>query len=195
MKSRAAIASQAKRHCMPLLWLVACALLLAGRPAAAGEIWLDVDTGDLTLSVMDDGAVLRTYEGIAIGRGGVTTTKLLGDQKTPLGTYHIRRIKTDSQFYLFFGFDYPNLEQATVALQAHRISTDDWRAINMAHQQGREPPANTPLGGYLGIHGIGSGDPQIHEDFNWTEGCIAVTNEQLEELAPWVYPGMRVKVR
>ena len=195
MKSSAAIASQRKRHFMPLLWLMACALLLVGRLATAGEIWLAVDTGDLTLSVMDDGAVLRTYEGIAIGRGGVTTAKVLGDQKTPLGTYRIRRIKTDSQFHLFFGFDYPNMEQATAALQAHRISADDWRVINMAHQQGREPPADTPLGGYLGIHGIGSGDPRIHEDFNWTEGCIAVTNEQLEELAPSVYAGMRVQVR
>ncbi len=169
--------------------------MLVGGPAAAGEVWLDVNTGNLTLSVMDGGVVLRTYEGIAIGRGGVTTAKVLGDQKTPLGTYHIRRIKTDSQFYLFFGFDYPNMEQATAALQAHRISADDWRAINMAHQQGREPPADTLLGGYIGIHGIGSGDPDIHADFNWTEGCIALTNEQLEDLAPWVHPGIRVAVR
>jgi hypothetical protein len=87
------------------------------------------------------------------------------------------------------------MNQATEALQAHRISSDDWRAINLAHQQGREPPSNTGLGGNIGIHGIGAGDPQVHEDFNWTEGCIALTNEQIEELARWIHLGTRVVVR
>lgn len=179
----------------PLLCLCACALLLVGKPALAGEIWLDVDTSELILSVMEGDAVLHVYEGIAIGRNGSTTSKILGDKKTPLGTYRIRRIKTDSQYHIFFGLDYPSMEQATAALRAHRINSTDWQAINLAHLQGREPPANTPLGGYIGIHGIGSGDPDIHEDFNWTEGCIALTNEQADHLAQWAQPGIRVIVR
>jgi murein L,D-transpeptidase YafK len=177
-------------HC-----LLVSVFLLFGGPVAAGEVWLDIDTGHLTLSVMDDQAVVRVYEGIAIGRNGISKAKVVGDQKTPLGSYRVRRINPESRYHLFFGLDYPTMNQATEALQAHRISSDDWRAINLAHQQGREPPSNTGLGGNIGIHGIGAGDPQVHEDFNWTEGCIALTNEQIEELARWIHLGTRVVVR
>jgi len=174
--------------------LLAWTLLLWGIPAAAGEIWLDVNTDKKTLTVMDYTSVVHTFEGIAIGRNGVSRSRTEGDQTTPLGSYRIRKINPESRYHLFFGFDYPNLKQANEALKAQRISSAEWQSINLAHMQGREPPANTALGGYIGIHGIGSGDPQIHEDFNWTEGCVALTNEQMDELARWVKAGTQVIV-
>ncbi|HET6565659.1 MAG TPA: L,D-transpeptidase, partial [Xanthomonadales bacterium] len=186
---------ETNRRVASLLSLLGWLALLPGQPVIAGETWLDVDTGKLTLSVMDGEVVSRTFEGIAIGRNGVSSFRQVGDQTTPLGSFRIRRIKTDSRYHLFFGFDYPNMDQATAALRAKRITSEQWQAINLAHIQGREPPANTPLGGYIGIHGIGSGDPAIHEDFNWTEGCIALTNEQIDELARSVKVGTRVVVR
>lgn len=179
----------------PLLPLLAGLFLLAASPARAGETWLDVDTANLTLTVMEGDSVAQTFEGIAIGRNGVSSSRQLGDQTTPLGTYRIRRINTDSRYHLFFGFDYPTMEQATAALKARRITSEQWQAINLAHLRGSEPPADTPLGGHIGIHGIGSGDPKIHEDYNWTEGCIALTNEQIDQLAPSIKPGTRVVVR
>jgi lipoprotein-anchoring transpeptidase ErfK/SrfK len=60
--------------------------------------------------------------------------------------------------------------------------------------RGNPPPQETSLGGYLGIHGIGDGDKEIHESVNWTDGCIAINNEQLMELADWVKIGTRVNV-
>jgi lipoprotein-anchoring transpeptidase ErfK/SrfK len=59
----------------------------------------------------------------------------------------------------------------------------------------QEPPQHTPLGGYIGIHGIGNGDTQIHETVNWTNGCVALTNQQIDDLETWVYIGMRVAIR
>ena len=56
--------------------------------------------------------------------------------------------------------------------------------------QGVDPP--TTLGGLIGIHGIGKGDPRVHRDFNWTFGCVALTNEQIDQLRPWVRLGTRV---
>jgi L,D-peptidoglycan transpeptidase YkuD (ErfK/YbiS/YcfS/YnhG family) len=58
-----------------------------------------------------------------------------------------------------------------------------------------QPPQNTILGGAIGIHGIGNGDPEIHKRFHWTEGCVAVTNEQIERLAELVDIGTRVVIR
>jgi lipoprotein-anchoring transpeptidase ErfK/SrfK len=47
----------------------------------------------------------------------------------------------------------------------------------------------------IGIHGLGNGDPLIHEEFNWTDGCIALTNEEVDELASWIHLGTRVEVQ
>jgi murein L,D-transpeptidase YafK len=174
--------------------LVLAALTAQSGPAGAGEIWVGVDTGKRTLSVMDGGEVKRTFENISVGRNGVTLEKVVNDQKTPLGTYHVRRINEASRFHLFFGLDYPTPEQAVKAYESHRIDANQLEAIYRAHRSGEEPSFDTPLGGAIGIHGLGAGDPGIHEDFNWTDGCVALTDEQVDELAMWIQAGTRVVI-
>jgi lipoprotein-anchoring transpeptidase ErfK/SrfK len=68
-------------------------------------------------------------------------------------------------------------------------------SILKALQQHRTPPQNTPLGGRLGIHGIGRANPAIHKAINWTDGCVALTNQQIRQLSPWVQVGTRVVIR
>ena len=57
------------------------------------------------------------------------------------------------------------------------------------------PPQDTVLGGHIGIHGIGEGNPEIHRRFDWTQGCIALTNEEIEQLANLVGIGAKVVIR
>lgn len=189
----------------PLQWLRVCLLagiagLLAAAPAWAQtpheseEIWLAVDTGHLVLRVMRGDQVLHTFEDIAIGRYGATRDKRRLDGRTPLGEFRISRINDKSPFRRFFGFDYPRLEQAERALQAGDLDPSAYIAIREAVRNRRPPPQNTVLGGYLGIHGIGAGDPEVHENYNWTNGCIALTNGQIDRLAGWVRIGTRVVV-
>lgn len=168
--------------------------LLWPETALAQETWLLVDTGELTLSVMRGEETMRQFSNIAIGRNGATANKVIRDQRTPLGAFHIVRINNDSPYYRFFGVDYPDLEYARKAHDAGLIDDEDLDAIRSAHEQGREPPANTPLGGYIGIHGLGDGDARFHEDFNWTEGCVALRNEEIDELARWVSLGTLVVI-
>lgn len=175
--------------------LLACLLLLVTGPASAGEVWVDVDTDKRTLSVLDGSEIVLAFENIAVGRNGVSAEKSAHDRTTPLGTYHIRHINNASRFQLFFGLDYPTPEQAANAYRSHRINAAELEKIYRAHERGEEPPFDTPLGGAIGIHGIGNGDPRIHEDFNWTDGCVALTNEQVDELAKWVQPGTVVVIR
>ena len=169
-------------------------LVMLSCPVVAAEIWIDDDTSRRVLSVMDGDETLQRFENISLGRNGVTSEKVLQDRKTPLGSYRVRRINDQSRFRIYFGFDYPNLDQAQTAFRSGRISYDQLKAIRGAHYLEKEPPADTPLGGFIGIHGLGIGDARIHEDFNWTDGCIAVTNEQVDALAGWVRPGTRVEV-
>jgi murein L,D-transpeptidase YafK len=154
--------------------------------AAAEETWILIDTGELTLSVMRGEEEMYQFSNISIGRNGVTAQKIIGDQRTPLGTFRIVRINPESRYYKFFGLDYPSLQYAQRAFETGVIDDKFLDAIRTAHEQGREPPADTPLGGYIGIHGLGNGDVAFHQDFNWTEGCIALSNEEVDELEKWV---------
>jgi murein L,D-transpeptidase YafK len=170
-------------------------LSLASHSTRADEVWVNVDTSQRMLYVMEGDEVLRTFENISIGINGATSAKYTGDKKTPLGSYRVSRINDESRFHLFFGVDYPTAEQAAHAYKSDQISVAELEAIYLAHREGREPPATTALGGAIGIHGIGSGDPKIHQQFNWTNGCVALTDQEIDELAKWVGLGTVVVIQ
>lgn len=180
---------------------ICCLILVCGlsplhvAQAAGDATWLLVDTVNLKLMVMRGSEVVHTYEGISIGRNGVTRDKLVGDQRTPVGRFRIAWIREESGFHRFLGLDYPDRKRAWRARENSQLEEEDWHAIRRAHASGGIPPQNTPLGGQIGIHGIGEGDPEIHGMFNWTNGCIALTNEQLDDLTGRVHIGTRVDIR
>jgi len=176
--------------------LVGClVLLLACRVAAADGVWIRVDTQDATLSVMKGDKVQVVFENVAIGRYGKTYFKKRGDNKTPLGRFTIAWIPKKSQYHRFLGLDYPDLERANRALVDGEITEQQWQAIRRAAQAQKRPPQDTPLGGFIGIHGTGAGDPKVHGQYNWTSGCIALTNDQIDRLARWVRIGTPVEIR
>ena len=75
------------------------------------------------------------------------------------------------------------------------INAAQYDAIVAAFRAHRIPPQDTPLGGQLGIHGVGAGDLRIQQDINWTNGCIALGNRQLRRLARWLQLGTKVVIR
>lgn len=171
--------------------------LLALLPAVslAAGVHIVVDTEDETLRVMRGDKVIRAFEDVAIGRYGKTYFKHRGDNKTPLGSYRIGWINRESRYYIFLGLTYPDLPAADRALQEGRIDDSQWLAIRDAHRAGETPSQSTPLGGYIGIHGLGDGDLNVHQQYNWTNGCIALTNAQLDELLRYARIGTRVEIR
>jgi murein L,D-transpeptidase YafK len=172
---------------------MAQAMARAENPGA--ETWILVDSQSRTLSVYRSDRLVERFQNVAFGRGGLAEDRVRGDGTTPIGTFHIDRIKRSSRFHLFFGIDYPRPEQAERALEAGRIDSLDYWRIVVASRQHRSPPQDTALGGHLGIHGLGDGDRRIHEGFDWTQGCIALTNAQITRLSHWIFQGMRIEVR
>jgi murein L,D-transpeptidase YafK len=157
--------------------------------------WLLIDTDRLTLQVMEAGQAQLTLQNIAIGRFGTSVDKRRADNTTPLGRYRITKIETDSAFHRFIGLDYPGIEQAETAYREGAIGQRAHQAILRAHREGLAPPQDTALGGHIGIHGLGQGDARWHETLNWTRGCIALTNDQIDTLMSWVRAGMMVEIR
>lgn len=162
---------------------------------ANNGIWIDVDTVEHTLSVMQGDTIQAVFKNVAIGRYGTTWSKMTKDDKTPLGRFRVGWINEKSRYYRFFGLNYPNLDTAKRALDENRITRETWLSILEAKSIGKTPPQDTPLGGHIGIHGIGRGDQEIHHEYNWTNGCIALTNEQIDQLSKWIRPGVLVNIR
>lgn len=159
-------------------------------------VWLLVDTRADRLTVMGAQGPLEVFEPIALGARGAGLKQRRGDDLTPLGSFRVGWINPDSRFSLFIGLDYPNLEYARIALRQGRIDQPTFARIERALAAGRTPPQDTPLGGQIGIHGIGGGDSRVHRaGFDWTQGCIALEDAQIHRLAEWVRPGTRVEVR
>ena len=194
-----AVAGRIKRSLVASLKMPALSgllvMALTSSPVLAGEIRVFIDTESDTLQVLNGDTVIKSYENIAIGRYGKTYFKVRGDNKTPLGKFRIGWTNGNTHYHRFFGLTYPDLPAADRALVDGRINESQWQAIRSASVAGKVPSQKTPLGGMIGIHGIGAGDRGVHQDFNWTNGCVALTNEEIDELLQWVKIGTPVEIR
>lgn len=163
---------------------------------ALREPWLLIDTKADKLMVMRDHQPLEVFHQIAVGSSGAGFKYRRGDNKTPLGVFRVGWVNDHSRFKKFIGLDYPNPDYAERALHERRIDHLTYERIRAAWINGRTPPQNTPLGGQIGIHGVGAGNPEVHEaGIDWTSGCVALNNAQIDALRPWVRVGMRVEIR
>lgn len=177
-----------------LLWALAGAVASPG-VAAEPAHWLLVDTDTHTLLVLREQTVVDRFKQVAIGYGGPSSVHYRGDATTPRGDFIVKWINEHSRFRLFFGFDYPRPEHALEAFQSGHIDEATYDDIRWAARLGQLPPQDTRLGGHIGIHGLGAADPEVHRDFNWTDGCVALTNAQIDRLRRYVSLGTRVLVR
>lgn len=176
---------------------VAVILILLTSPVSGRDtdsIRILIDTKALTLKVMQGEQERLSFSNIAIGRYGTDTDRQRGDNKTPLGHFTIGWITDETTYHRFFGFRYPSREYAERAFKAGHLDNKTWNRIRRALAMGRLPPQNTILGGNLGIHGTGGGDMKIHEQYNWTNGCVALTNEQIDSLTDWIKVGTPVDI-
>ena len=177
------------------IYLLLCCGFFSVAAVADDDVWLLVDTKALTIDVKKGEQTLETINGIAIGRGGAGFKRHQGDNVTPFGSYRIGWVGEKSNFRKFFGLTYPSAEDAQKALEQGVINRGAYNSIVTAHRFHQVPPQNTPLGGRIGIHGLGRADEKIHKSINWTHGCIALTNGQIDHLSQWLDKGMLVKIK
>lgn len=169
-------------------------LLCSNHSFAVGNVDIVINKSSQELAVKQGDAIIKRYR-IATGKGGNGTKRQLGDKKTPVGVYRIIDFKENSQFHFFMQLDYPNLLDAWRGYKENLISAGEFKAITTAYKKGSKPPQDTRLGGYIGIHGIGEENEekmQIHNGYNWTNGCIALTNQQIIDLKQYVSIGTKV---
>ena len=118
--------------------------------------------------------IIKTYT-VALGRGGLAPKERQGDQLTPEGLYRIDHRNSNSKFYRALHVSYPN-------------DTDRERARKL----GVDP------GGDIMIHGIRNGLGwlgSMQSRVDWTNGCIAVTDAEMDEIWNLVPDGTPVEIR
>jgi len=126
------------------------------------------------LFLYSDCKLIKTYR-IALGSNPVGPKLCSGDGKTPEGIYFICLRKEQSKYHKSLGLSYPNQADALRGLQCGLIDEDTYRYISSCEEKGIRPPWGTPLGGEIMIHGSGT-------DSDWTIGCIALSDSDIDDL-------------
>ena len=109
--------------------------------------------------------------------------------RTPEGVFHVVSKNPQSQFHKAFVLNYPNVEDAERGLRARLISDTDYQSIVAANRSFAVPPMGTPLGGWIEVHGRGTGQRS-----NWTQGCVAIPDTDMDRLWDSIHVGTPVVI-
>ncbi|NJD21794.1 MAG: L,D-transpeptidase [Melioribacter sp.] len=160
------------------------------------NIRLVVDKTDYKILLYSNKILIKTYKAV-FGKSSGTIKSSADDNITPLGDYKICAIDSLNKYHKFLHLDYPNERDAAEALKQGYIFDDEFNTIILAAKKNECPPKETKLGSEIGIHGIGTYNiifKNLPFSFNWTNGSIAVSNENIDELYSVIKIGTPVKI-
>lgn len=144
------------------------------RPANQRATSILIEKGARRLTLLRDGQSLKTYE-VSLGTNPLGHKQQEGDRRTPEGAYAIDFKNARSRFHLALRVSYPNGEDRA-----------------QAQSNGTAP------GSDIMIHGLRNGLGWLgnfHLSFDWTDGCVAVTNPEIREIWAMVDVGVPVEIK
>lgn len=133
-----------------------------------------IEKSQRTLELMEGASVVKSYK-VALGSAPKGAKDRRGDHKTPEGLYWVDAKNPKSQFHKALHISYPSPADRE---QAKKLGVSS--------------------GGDVEIHGLGAKWGWIgagHRLTDWTDGCIAVTNEEIDEIYPLIKVGTPVEIR
>jgi murein L,D-transpeptidase YafK len=133
-----------------------------------------IDKSEHWMAVYRGGQIVREFR-VALGRGGLRPKRQAGDGRVPEGVYAIIAHNPDSAYHLSLRISYPTAEQSAEAASRH-----------------------VDAGGDIMIHGLPMGRGGVgsrHRSVDWTDGCIAVTDREMDWLFQNVPDGTPVEIR
>jgi murein L,D-transpeptidase YafK len=143
--------------------------------AASGPVdRIYVDKSDHWMAVYRQGQIIREFR-VSLGRGGLKPKERAGDHRVPEGLYTISAHNPASAFHLSLRISYPTAEQSAAAAE---------RGVK--------------TGGDIMIHGLPNGRGWIgsrQQKLDWTDGCIAVTDKEMDWLFQAVPDGTPIEIR
>lgn len=150
---------------------MACSPVERAGPVGTADFLL-VDKSERTLTVFAGGRAMKTYQDLQFGGAPQGHKQFEGDERTPEGRYSIDTRNPASAFHLSLRISYPNAADRAYA-----------------EARGRSP------GGEIFLHGQPNWLPAGRLPGDWTDGCIALSNAEIEELWRMVPDGTSIEIR
>ncbi len=132
-----------------------------------------VDKSKRRLYLMEQGQIVKQYR-IALGKEPKGHKHTEGDQRTPEGRYILNGVNPESNFYKSMHISYPDMDD-----------------LARAEAEGIDP------GGDISVHGLKNSfdeEPAFIQSFDWTNGCIAITNQEMDEFLSLVENGTPIEI-
>ena len=145
---------------------------VASSPVFQPADYLLIDKSDRTLTLYAGGVPIRRYAGLQFGDAPYGHKRFEGDERTPEGRYVIDARNPNSAYHLSLRVSYPD-------------ANDRARAA----ASGRDP------GGDIFLHGQPNALPAGRMPGDWTDGCVALTNAEIEEIWSLVPTGTAIEIR
>ncbi len=159
-----------KQAMIRILIILATPATIGAAPEPVDQIV--IDKSERTLTLMRGETAVRAYRAIKLGDESLGHKQFEGDEKTPEGRYVIDGRNQASRYHLSLRISYPN---AADRGQAARL--------------GRSP------GGNIFIHGQPNRSPLSRIPYDWTDGCVALSNAEMDEVWKLVRTGTPVTIR
>ncbi len=136
-----------------------------------------IDKSEHRLDLMVGQRIYKRYR-VAIGPGGLGPKQFEWDYKTPVGTYRV--ISHMGIFHKFLHLNYPNKQDLARYTRLRRAG---------------KVPAGRTAGDSIGIHGTGNpAFTGVHKESDWTAGCVALDNSEIDEIAKLAPVGTKVVI-
>ncbi len=152
---------------------------------------------DYTLNLYEDTVLIKSYHA-SFGKNVNMRKSRADDLATPVGDYQICSIDQNHKYYIKLKLNYPNINDITEALRKNLITQQEFDQLKFEFYYNDCPQLETSLGNDVSIHGIGEYDfifKNLPFVFNWTDGSIALSNEDIYELYNVVSKGTKVVIQ
>ena len=148
--------------------------------APVGAVSIVIDKSDYELHVYDSKGWYATYP-VVFGNPSLADKKMEGDKLTPEGSFRIQNKRVHEKWVRYLGLDYPTRESLA--------------KFNQRKKRGEIPSTARPGAG-IGIHGVFQNDDFMIDRYkNWTNGCIALKNRDVQEIYNFAPVGTPVTIR
>lgn len=145
-----------------------------------GAVYVVVDKSDYELKVFDEEGWYATYP-VVFGSKDLSDKMMEGDKRTPEGSFKIISKRAHEKWHKMLMLDYPN--------------DASWAKFKQRKASGKIP-SKAKIGGGIAIHGTWPNDNIVVDDFtNWTNGCVSLKNEDLDELDAILPIGTKVTIQ
>jgi murein L,D-transpeptidase YafK len=150
------------------------------RTEPVGAVYLLIDKSDYELQVFDEEGWYATYP-VVFGNKNLDDKYMEGDKRTPEGTFKIISKRPHEKWHKMLMLDYPTKES--------------WDKFKNRKAKG-VIPKSAKIGGGIAIHGTWPNDNIVVDGYtNWTNGCIALKNEDLDEVSAYLPLGTKVIIQ